>query len=90
MGKTPDQSELTNAQKNIEGLVQIISSYEPISLLIPRNLEKPIKNKFGAEVCTIAADYNDIWVRDTLPTFALDDHNSLRAIDWHFNGSFAT
>lgn len=38
------------------------------------------------EVEIVVADYNDIWVRGTLPTFAMSEHGSLVAINWNFNG----
>ncbi len=42
------------------------------------------EKQFKIEI--LSADYNDIWVRDTLPTFAISESNHLIAIDWKFNG----
>jgi agmatine deiminase len=80
-------SDLAAAQQTITRLVRTISSYEPVSLLVPPKAAKSLGRRFGLrEVEIVPAKYNDIWVRDTLPTFAVGSSNCLIAIDWHFNG----
>ena len=77
---------LAAAQKAVTRLMRAISSYEPVSLLVPPASEKALVRRFGRDVEVVPAKYNDIWVRDTLPTFAIGFDDSLVAIDWHFNG----
>jgi agmatine deiminase len=80
-------SDLAGAQETVSRLVKAISCYEKVCLLVPPNDERRLAKRFGSsEVEVIAARYNDIWVRDTLPTFAVGSNKSLYAIDWHFNG----
>jgi agmatine deiminase len=80
-------SHLAAAQRTITHLVRTISFYETVCLLVPPRDEKPLSKRFGSgDVKIIPTQYNDVWVRDTLPTFAVGSDNSLIAIDWHFNG----
>jgi agmatine deiminase len=79
--------DLAAAQRTFSNLVRTISTYEPVCLLAPPESAKSIGHRFGSsEVEIIPAEYDDIWVRDTLPMFAVGSNNSLVAIDWHFDG----
>lgn len=78
---------LAAAQRTIDDLIRTMSIYERVCLLVPHDAEKSLARKFKSpEIDIIPARYNDIWVRDTLPTFAAGLDGSLIAIDWHFNG----
>ena len=85
-------TNLTEAQEAIDRLIRTILKYEKVCLLAPGKdkleLENRFKSKPGQQFCIeiIPAEYNDIWVRDTLPTFAISNFGSLVAIDWKFNG----
>lgn len=83
---------LAKAQEALDRLIRTVAKYENVSLLVPgerskelaRRFEDSENKKFSVKI--IAAEYNDIWVRDTLPTFAVDNARSLVAINWNFNG----
>lgn len=78
---------LAAAQRTITHLIKMIAIYERVCLLVPPSMEIILARKLKSpEVEIIPARYNDIWVRDTLPTFAEGTNRSLIAIDWHFNG----
>ena len=80
-------NDLSAAQGTITNLIRAISSYESVRLLVPAMYEKSLARRFqSSEIEIIPANYNDIWVRDTLPTFAVGSDSSLIAVDWHFNG----
>lgn len=81
------RNDLGAAQKTVSKLIRTISSYENVCLLVPPVDERKLSRRFASsKVQVIAANYNDIWVRDTLPTFAVGSDMSLIALDWHFNG----
>jgi agmatine deiminase len=81
------RGDLAAAQRTIANLIRTISSYEKVCLLVSPVDEKTMLRRFkSSDVDVVAAEYNDIWVRDTLPTFAVGSDKSLVAIDWHFNG----
>jgi agmatine deiminase len=85
-------TSLEDAQDTIDRLIRIILKYENVCLLAPKSDERELEKRFNSlkadsfGVQVIAAEYNDIWVRDTLPTFAISNCGSLIAIDWNFNG----
>ena len=62
---------LAAAQRTITHLIKMIAIYERVCLLVPPSMEIILARKLKLpEVEIIPARYNDIWVRDTLPTFA--------------------
>lgn len=78
-------------QQAIDKLVRAILNYEQVALLarecdaasLERRFKRSSNDRHHVEI--VIAKYNDIWVRDTLPTFAANDQ-SLAAINWNFNG----
>ena len=88
---TPGTS-LESSQEAIDRLVRVISNYENVSLLVRDADALELERRFRSssdrrhQVEIVVANYNDIWVRDTLPTFAISEHGSLVAINWNFNG----
>jgi agmatine deiminase len=78
---------LAAAQRTITNLIQKIAIYERVCLLVPPNMKAVLTRKLkSSAIEIIPARYNDIWLRDTLPTFAVGANHSTIAIDWHFNG----
>src|SRR6476661_2036507 len=74
--------DLLAAQCTIAKLIRVISSYENVFLLVLPSYEKSLSRQFASpEIKIFPAKYNDIWVRDTLPTFAIGFDSSLIAID---------
>jgi agmatine deiminase len=85
-------TSLKCSQDAFDRLVRTVLNYENVSLLArdidAAELERRFKSCSGRryQVEIIVANYNDIWVRDTLPTFAISDRGSLVAVNWNFNG----
>lgn len=88
---TPGTS-LEASQETIDRLVRVISNYENVALLVRDSDALEVERRFKScsdkrhQVEIVVANYNDIWVRDTLPTFAISEHGLLVAINWNFNG----
>jgi len=84
-------TNLRLCQQTIDRLIRSVLNYESVSLLVREADAASIERRFRQpashrhQVNIVVAKYNDIWVRDTFPTFALDD-NSLVAVSWNFNG----
>ncbi|WP_162161317.1 agmatine deiminase family protein [Afipia birgiae] len=84
-------TNLKLCQDSIDRLVRVIANYEDVSIVAMEcdlsKLEKRFKrrssDRYSVEV--VPAKYNDVWVRDTFPTFGVES-NSLVAICWNFNG----
>jgi agmatine deiminase len=85
-------TSLKSSQDALDRLVRTILNYENVSLLArdidAAELERRFKSSSGEryQVEIVIASYNDIWARDTLPTFAVCDRGSLVAVNWNFNG----
>jgi agmatine deiminase len=85
-------TSLRHSQDAFDRLVRAILNYENVSLLardidateLERRFKPSSSRRYQVEI--VIANYNDIWVRDTLPTFAIDDPGSLVAVNWNFNG----
>jgi agmatine deiminase len=85
-------TSLESCQLAIDRLVRAILNYENVALLARKSDARELERRFKPS-CTarhrveiVALDYNDIWVRDTFPAFAIDGFGSLVAINWNFNG----
>lgn len=78
----PDNWRLSGrpAQKDLTELADTISKYEPVFL----GTNQPINQKFRDGITVFHAQYDDIWVRDTGPTFASDEFG-IFAANWKFN-----
>lgn len=77
----PDNWRLSGkpAQKDLTELAETISKYEPVFL----GTNRLINRKFNSNITVFQARYDDIWVRDTGPTFASE--KGMFAVDWEFN-----
>ncbi len=71
-------------QRYIINLVEKISEYEHVYLICSPCLFDQVRHLSSASVSILPMDYDDIWVRDTAPTFTYSD-GQLICIDWRFN-----
>jgi len=66
-------------------VANLIVDHEPLHMLVNAAQEKVAKKILSEAVVTHVARFNDAWLRDTGPTFTLDEE-TLCAVDWRFNG----
>ncbi|MEM1207078.1 MAG: agmatine deiminase family protein, partial [Acidobacteriota bacterium] len=67
-------------------IANAIARYEPVTLLV-----RPGERRIAARLCDDAvelvdAPLDDLWIRDTGPTFVLDPAGRLGGVDLNFNG----
>jgi agmatine deiminase len=67
-------------------LAKAIAQFEPVMMLVRPEERKLASRLCGEKVTLIDAPLNDIWIRDTGPTFVLNGNRELGAIDFNFNG----
>lgn len=77
---------LDDARGNLALIARTIARFEPVKMLV-----RPSERRIAAELCgdqvtLIDANLDDLWIRDTGPTFVLDHDGELAAIDLNFNG----
>lgn len=78
------RDDAIHMQRYIMGLVEQISEYERVYLIcLPRLLDK-VRHLASDTVRILPMEYDDIWVRDTAPTFTYSN-GRLICLDWKFN-----
>ena len=73
------------AQKVFAEVANTIAKFEPMTVLVNQSQYVNARNVLGPRVRVIEMSNNDSWVRDSGPSFVVNDKGSLRGIDWGFN-----
>jgi agmatine deiminase len=60
--------------------------FEPVTMVVDPDDVGIAARYLHPDVEVLTAPLNDAWMRDIGPTFVLDHHGSLGAVDWVFNG----
>jgi len=66
-------------------LVEAIATAEQVTVLASAGQWRNARNRLPGHVRVVEATTDDAWVRDSGPTFLLDDAGGRRAVDWAFN-----
>lgn len=77
---------IDDVRENLATVAKTIAQYEPVLMLV-----RPAERKLAAKLCgekvtLIDAPLDDLWIRDTGPTFVLNVNQQLGAVDLNFNG----
>lgn len=73
-------------QRNLAGIATTIARFEPVSMLVSPGQMGQAKALIGdANVQLIAAELDDLWMRDTGPVF-VKNGNTKAGVDFNFNG----
>jgi len=85
------RQQIPEVKKNLILIAQTIAKYEPVSMLVsPVNYKEAqyllntSSHHFPIELVEFAID--DLWLRDTGPTFVSNNQGEKTAIDFNFNG----
>jgi len=83
LGETEDEKEA--ARKTWASVANAASEFEKVSVVVNPG-DEAIAKKYLSSACEIIPiPIDDAWIRDTGPTFVLED-KELAAVDWVFNG----
>ena len=77
---------LPEVRRNLATIARTIARYEPVSMLVRASELELALSIVGPSVELIASPLDDLWVRDTGPTFVLTEQGRKAAIDFNFNG----
>ncbi len=78
---------LPEVRRNLAAVARTIAKYEPVSLLVRADeLELARSLLAGSAVELVAAPLDDLWIRDTGPTFVLAKPGRKAGIGFNFNG----
>lgn len=73
-------------RRDIALIANAIAKYEPVSMLARPNERHIARRLLDEKIELVDAALDDIWIRDTGPTFVLRREGELGAIDLNFNG----
>ncbi len=77
---------MPEVQRNLAAIATTIARFEPVSMLVrPRELELAQSLVSGTNVELIAAEIDDLWIRDTGPVFVTGS-TGRAAADFNFTG----
>lgn len=82
---------LPEVQRNLMTIATTIAQYEPVTMLVRKSdlttakrLLKAVST--NAHVEFVISPLDDLWIRDTGPTFVLNERGRKAAVDFNFNG----
>lgn len=77
---------LPETRRSLALLANTIVKYEPVSMLVREKEYSLAASMLDPKVNLVIAPLNDLWIRDTGPSFVLDDQGSKAAVKLNFNG----
>jgi len=87
-----DKEQITQVKKDLAKLARTIAKYEPVSILVNEfDLDYAHEllgdlDAYNYPIELIPFDIDDLWLRDTGPTFVTNDRGIKSAINFNFNG----
>jgi len=73
------------AQHCFVALATAIAGGEPVTVGVSAAQYANARRQLPAAIRVVELSSNDAWVRDTGPTFVVNDRGGIRGIDWQFN-----
>lgn len=77
---------IEDVQQCLATIAQTIARFEPVKMLVRPDERRLAARLCGEKVTLIDANLDDLWIRDTGPTFVKDSQGKLGAVDLNFNG----
>jgi agmatine deiminase len=62
-----------------------VAEFERVTMVVDPTEMSRARAMLSSEIAVEVAPLDDFWMRDFGPTFVLDDHGALGAVDWTFN-----
>lgn len=73
------------AQKSYANVAKAINTVTPVTMCVSPGQYANCRNHLPAEIRVVEIATDDSWVRDSGPTFVINDQGEKRAVDWEFN-----
>jgi agmatine deiminase len=73
------------AEKAFIEVATAISKFEKVTMCVSARQFVNARNKLPANIRVVEMSNNDSWMRDSGPTFVINDQGDLRLVDWDFN-----
>ncbi|WP_218134807.1 agmatine deiminase family protein [Amycolatopsis xylanica] len=79
------KSDIYGVQDDIAGIARAIAEFEPVALLADERDVRAAQKACGSGVEVVPIPVDDLWMRDTGPTFVVGPHG-IAGVDLNFNG----
>ncbi len=79
------EPDTAGVRRDIAGIARAIADFEPVVLLANPKDVKAAQRACGSQVEVVPIPVDDLWMRDTGPTFVLGGKN-IAGVDFNFNG----
>lgn len=73
------------AQRNFTDIAIAISEFEPVTMGVSRSQYVNARQRLPSHIRVVELSYDGCWIRDTGPTFVVNDKGVVRGVDWIFN-----
>jgi len=86
------ESQVPEVHRNLAAIATTIAKYEPVSLLVRKEDYNIAQELLGGldnhpyPIELIEFEMNDLWMRDTGPTFVVNRNGKKAAVNFNFNG----
>jgi len=75
----------TPAQEAFVAVAEAINPSDPVTMAVCDVQFERARAQLSPSIRVIELSTDDAWIRDTGPTFVIDDRGRRRGVDWHFN-----
>ncbi|HEY4811064.1 MAG TPA: agmatine deiminase [Solirubrobacteraceae bacterium] len=73
------------AQEAYAAVAEAINASDPVTVAVSDAQFEHCRSLLSPSIRVVEISTDDAWMRDTGPTFLLDDHGGRHGVDWHFN-----
>ena len=73
------------AQASFVQVAEAISIFEPLTIGVNHRQWENARSALTEPIRVVEISSNDAWMRDVGPTFVINDHGTIRGVDWEFN-----
>lgn len=73
------------AQQNFVDIAKAISEFEAVTMGVSKSQYVNARQRLPSHIRVVELSYNGCWIRDTGPTFVVNDEGVVRGVDWVFN-----
>jgi agmatine deiminase len=73
------------AQRAYAVVAEAINASEPVTMAVSDEQYEHCRAVLSPSIRLVELTSDDAWIRDTGPTFLVDDRGGRRGVDWHFN-----
>ena len=78
-------SSLPEVRQTYADVALTVREFETVTMLVPPQLMVQARNALGSDIEILELPIDDSWVRDSGPTFVVDDHGEMAGVAYTFN-----